>query len=158
MNPAAGRTKHSLGLIETWGMVAAVEAADAAAKAAAVSFIHYERVEAGLVTVMFAGDVAAVRAAVMAGRSAAEKVGKVISYHVIARPDPQIPWLPRLPEDSPPEVPSVEESPDRKEFPGETGGERILPDEKPSASQKKVGTKEKKLTQAKPKPKRGKKS
>lgn len=82
--------KESLGLIETFGLVAAIEAADAGAKAANVTLRGYERARAGLITVIFAGDVAAVQAAVSAGAAAAKRVGKVVSVHVIARPDRQL--------------------------------------------------------------------
>jgi microcompartment protein CcmL/EutN len=82
--------KESLGLIETLGLVAAIEAADAGAKAANVKLRGYEQARAGLITVIFAGDVAAVRAAVSAGAAAAKRVGKVVSVHVIARPDRQL--------------------------------------------------------------------
>ncbi len=82
--------RDSLGLIETSGLVAAIEAADAGSKAANVTFRGYERARAGLITVVFLGDVAAVRAAVTAGSAAAKRVGTVISVHVIARPDRQL--------------------------------------------------------------------
>jgi microcompartment protein CcmL/EutN len=82
--------KESLGLIETLGLVSAIEAADAGSKAANVSFRGYERGRAGLITVVFVGDVAAVRAAVSAGAAAARQVGTVVSVHVIARPDSQL--------------------------------------------------------------------
>ena len=80
----------SLGLIETFGYVAAVEAADAGCKAANVKMLGYGRGTGGLITVKFAGDVAAVRAAVTAAAAAAGRVGKVVSVHVIARPDRQL--------------------------------------------------------------------
>jgi microcompartment protein CcmL/EutN len=83
-------TLRSLGLIETWGLVAAVEAADAGAKAANVALKGYELARGGLVTVRFEGDVAAVRAAVSAASVAAGKVGRVVSTHVIARPHAQL--------------------------------------------------------------------
>lgn len=82
--------RDSLGLIETLGLVAAVEAADAGSKAANVTFRGYERARAGLITVVFRGDVAAVKAAVAAGAAAAKRVGTVISVHVIPRPDKQL--------------------------------------------------------------------
>ena len=82
--------RESLGLIETSGLVAAIEAADAGSKAANVTFRGYARARAGLITVVFLGDVAAVRAAVTAGAVAAKRVGTVISMHVIARPDRQL--------------------------------------------------------------------
>lgn len=77
---------EALGLIETRGFVGAVEAADAMVKAANVSLVNYKRVGAGLVTVMIRGDVGAVKAATEAGASAAEKVGELVSIHVIPRP------------------------------------------------------------------------
>jgi len=82
--------KKSLGLIETWGFIPAIEAADAGAKAADVILIGYEITKVALVTVKFRGDVAAVTAAVSAGAAAARKVGKVVAVHVIPRPDRQI--------------------------------------------------------------------
>ena len=82
--------KESLGLIETVGLIPAIEAADAGSKAANVSFRGMEGARAGLITVTFLGDVAAVRAAVSAGAAAARSVGKVVSVHVIARPDRQL--------------------------------------------------------------------
>ena len=81
---------ESLGLIETLGLVGAIEAADAGTKAANVSFRGYERGRAGLITVVFTGDVAAVRTAVAAGTAAAKQVGQVVSVHVIARPHVQL--------------------------------------------------------------------
>ncbi|MDK2856164.1 MAG: hypothetical protein PWQ86_1377 [Bacillota bacterium] len=77
---------EALGLIETKGLVAAVEAADAMVKAANVTLIGYEKVGAGLVTVMVRGDVGAVKAATDAGAAAAQKVGELVSVHVIPRP------------------------------------------------------------------------
>jgi len=82
--------RQSLGLIETWGYAPAIEAADAGTKAADVNFLGYEITRVALVTVKFVGDVAAVQAAVAAGEQAAKKVGKVVSVHVIPRPDPQL--------------------------------------------------------------------
>jgi len=81
---------QSLGLIETWGFVAAIEAADAACKAAVVSLLGYDRVGAGLVTVKLTGEVAATKAAVTAGAAAAGRIGKVVAVHVIPRPDKQL--------------------------------------------------------------------
>lgn len=76
----------ALGLIETRGLVGAIEAADAGAKAANVRLLGTERADAGLVTVKFLGEVAAVKAAVDAGGAAAERVGQLIAVHVIPRP------------------------------------------------------------------------
>lgn len=84
------KQRRSLGMIETWGYVPAIEALDAGAKAANVTFLGYEITEVALVTVKFMGDVAAVKAAVTAGAQAARQVGKVVAIHVIPRPDPQL--------------------------------------------------------------------
>jgi len=78
--------QQALGLIETRGMVALVEATDAALKAANVEYRGWKQVGSGLVTVVLTGDVAAVKAAVDAGAAAAAKVGEVVSVDVIARP------------------------------------------------------------------------
>ena len=78
---------YALGLIETRGLVGAIEAADAATKAADVQLIGKERADAGLMTIKLRGDVAAVRAAVDAGAAAAQRVGELVSSHVIPRPD-----------------------------------------------------------------------
>lgn len=76
----------ALGMIETKGLVAAIEAADAMVKAANVTLIGKELVGGGLVTVMVRGDVGAVKAATDAGAAAAHKVGELLSVHVIPRP------------------------------------------------------------------------
>ncbi|MCJ7688693.1 MAG: propanediol utilization microcompartment protein PduA [Clostridiaceae bacterium] len=78
--------QEALGMIETKGLVAAVEAADTMVKAANVDLIGYEKIGSGLVTVMVRGDVGAVKAATDAGVSSAKRVGEVISVHVIPRP------------------------------------------------------------------------
>ena len=80
----------ALGMIETRGLVAAIEAADAAVKAANVTLTGHEKVGGGLVTVLFRGDVAAVKAAVDAGSAAAQRVGELVSTHVIPRPHESI--------------------------------------------------------------------
>ena len=79
-------TYEALGMIETKGLVAMVEAADAMVKAANVQLIGYEKIGAGFVTAMVRGDVAAVRAATDAGATAARRVGELIAVHVIPRP------------------------------------------------------------------------
>jgi microcompartment protein CcmL/EutN len=79
-------TNEALGMIETKGLVGAIEAADAMVKSANVSLMGYEKIGSGLVTVMVRGDVGAVKAAVDAGAAAADKVGQVVSVHVIPRP------------------------------------------------------------------------
>ena len=76
----------ALGMIETRGFAAMVEAADAMVKAAKVELTGYEKTEGGFVTAVVRGDVASVRAAVDAGVQAAERVGEVVSTHVIPRP------------------------------------------------------------------------
>ncbi len=78
--------QEALGMIETRGLVGAIEAADAMVKAANVHLIGKERVGGGLVTVMVRGDVGAVKAAVEAGGAAAKRVGELLSVHVIPRP------------------------------------------------------------------------
>jgi ethanolamine utilization protein EutM len=78
--------QQAIGLIETKGLIAAVEAADAALKAASVKFVKYTKPGSGYVMVELEGDVAAVKAAVDAGAEAARRVGQVLSVHVIARP------------------------------------------------------------------------
>jgi ethanolamine utilization protein EutM len=76
----------AVGMIETRGFTAMVEASDAMVKAAKVELVGYEKIGGGYVTAIVRGDVAAVRAAVDAGVRAAEKVGEIVSTHVIPRP------------------------------------------------------------------------
>ena len=77
---------EALGMVETRGLVAAIEAADAMVKAANVTLIGSEKIGSGLVSVMVRGDVGAVKAAVEAGGAAAARLGEVIATHVIPRP------------------------------------------------------------------------
>lgn len=77
---------ESLGLIETRGLTALIEAADASVKAANVTLVGWEKVGSGYVTVLMRGDVAAVKAATDAGAAAARRVGELIAVHVIPRP------------------------------------------------------------------------
>ena len=77
---------RALGMIETRGFTAMVEASDAMVKAAKVELVGYEKTGGGYVTAIVRGDVAAVRAAVDAGIRAAEKVGEIVSSHIIPRP------------------------------------------------------------------------
>lgn len=77
---------EALGMIETRGLVAVVEATDAMAKAADVEVIGWQQIGGGLVTVLVRGDVAAVNAATEAGAAAADEVGEVVASRVIARP------------------------------------------------------------------------
>ncbi len=76
----------ALGMIETRGLVPAIEAADAMVKAANVNLVGYEKIGSGLVTVMVRGDVGAVKAATDAGAASAKMVGEVVSIHIIPRP------------------------------------------------------------------------
>ena len=78
--------EEALGMIETKGLVAVIEATDAMLKAAKVSYVGMKKVGAGYVSVLVAGDVAACRAAVDAGAAAAARIGEVVSVHVIPRP------------------------------------------------------------------------
>ena len=80
----------ALGMIETKGLIGSIEAADAMVKAANVELIGKERVGGGLVTVMVRGDVGAVKAATDAGAAAAQRVGELISVHVIPRPHMEV--------------------------------------------------------------------
>ena len=81
---------EALGMIEARGFSAMVEAADAMVKAAKVELVSYEKTGGGYVTAVVRGDVAAVKAAIDAGTRGAEKVGEVVSTHVIARPHTNI--------------------------------------------------------------------
>ena len=78
--------KQALGMVETKGLVGAIEAADAMVKAANVTLVGKEKIGSGLVTVMVRGDVGAVKASVDAGAAAAKRVGELVSVHVIPRP------------------------------------------------------------------------
>src|SRR6059036_3159031 len=82
----AGNHMEALGMIETKGLVALVEASDAMLKSANVTFMGWQKIGSGLVTAMVVGDVAAVKAAVDAGAAAAGRVGEVIAVQVIPRP------------------------------------------------------------------------
>jgi ethanolamine utilization protein EutM len=83
-------TQIALGLIETRGLVGAIEAADAMVKAAKVTLIGKEKVGGGYVTVMVRGEVGAVKAATDAGAVAARRVGELVSVHVIPRPHAEV--------------------------------------------------------------------
>ncbi len=77
---------ESLGMIETKGLVALIEASDAMVKAAKVQLVGYEKIGGGYVTAIVRGDVAACKAAVDAGAAAAQKIGELVTVHVIPRP------------------------------------------------------------------------
>ena len=85
--------QEALGMVETKGLVGAIEAADAIVKSANVSLVGYEKIGSGLVTVMVRGDVGAVKASVDAGAAAAERVGELISVHVIPRPHEEVEFI-----------------------------------------------------------------
>ena len=78
--------QEALGMVETRGLVAAIEAADAMLKAANVTLVGTEKIGSGLVSVMVRGDVGAVKAAVEAGGTSAQRLGEIIATHVIPRP------------------------------------------------------------------------
>ena len=80
------RIMEALGMVETRGLVAAIEAADAMVKAANVTLIGSEKIGSGLVSIMVRGDVGAVKSAVEAGGAAASRLGEVVATHVIPRP------------------------------------------------------------------------
>lgn len=84
------RSMEALGMIETKGLVCLIEACDAMLKSANVQLVGWEKVGSGLVTVFVSGDVAAVKAAVDAGASAAGKIGEVVSVQVIPRPHEEL--------------------------------------------------------------------
>lgn len=116
---------QALGMIETRGLLASVEAADAMLKAADVTFLDRTKVGGGLVTISVTGDVAAVKAAVDAGAAAAERLGDglLVTQHVIARPQQDVELLFRPPEEKaakPKEIP---------EEPSDEGGEEPQPQE-----------------------------
>ena len=81
---------EALGMVETRGLVAAIEAADAMVKAANVTLIGTEKIGSGLVSVMVRGDVGAVKAATEAGQAAASRLGEIVAVHVIPRPQADV--------------------------------------------------------------------
>jgi ethanolamine utilization protein EutM len=80
----------ALGMIETRGLIASIEAADAMIKSADVKLVTQENIDAGLITIFVEGDVGAVQAAVDAGKDAAKRVGGLVASHVIPRPDDEV--------------------------------------------------------------------
>ena len=97
--------QNALGLLETKGLVGAIEATDAGLKAADVRLLGTEKADAGLVTVKFVGEVAAVKAAVDAAAAAAERVGHLLSAHVIPRPHSEMSLVVADTDDPAPTVP-----------------------------------------------------
>ncbi len=108
---------RALGMIETRGLIASIEAADAMVKAARVQLVGKEKVQGGLVTILVVGETAAVKSAIDAGAAAAQRVGELVSTHIIPRPDDQIDGIIG-------EVKPVEIKPRKKE-------EVIIPQKKP---------------------------
>lgn len=122
---------QALGMIETRGLLASIEAADAMLKAADVTLLDRTKVGGGLVTILVTGDVAAVKAAVDAGAAAAERLGDglLVTQHVIARPQQDVELLFRPPEEKaakPKEIP---------EEPSDEGGEEPQPQESEPAQE-----------------------
>lgn len=129
---------NALGMIETRGLVASIEAADAMVKAASVTLISKTHVGGGLVTVMVEGDVGAVKAATDAGAAAAERVGELISVHVMPRPAADVAHiLDRRPEPKPepepePTAPEPEPEPEVPEHePEEAAHTEEMKEEQP---------------------------
>jgi microcompartment protein CcmL/EutN len=120
---------RALGMIETRGLIASIEAADAMVKAASVQLIGKEKVEGGLVTILVIGETAAVKSAIDAGAAAAQRVGDLISTHIIPRPDDQIDGIIG-------DVKPVEKKPRKQE-------EKIIPEKKPELTVKQKNTDEK---------------
>ena len=92
-NTMENKVKMALGMVETKGLVGSIEAADAMVKAANVTLIGKVHVGGGLVTVMVRGDVGAVKAATEAGGAAADRVGELVSVHVIPRPHDEVEYI-----------------------------------------------------------------
>jgi len=113
---------RALGMIETRGLIASIEAADAMVKAARVQLVGKEKVQGGLVTILIVGETAAVKSAVDAGAAAAQRVGELVSTHIIPRPDDQIDEMIRG-------VPKVERKSHKQE-------EEIIPEKKPERAVK----------------------
>ena len=116
---------EALGMIETKGLVAMIEAADAMVKAAKVTLVGWEKIGAGYVTIFVRGDVGAVKAATDAGAAAARRVGELISVHVIPRPHNEVERV--LPKGG-----KVGLSPDEKALQG--GGGRQLASRTPTGT------------------------
>jgi microcompartment protein CcmL/EutN len=102
--------QRALGLVETRGLVASIEAADAMLKASNVTLIGKEKITAGLVTIAVVGDVAAVKSSVDAGAAAAQRVGELVAVHIIPKPDDQIAEILPLEKDEKPKKPSPPKS------------------------------------------------
>jgi microcompartment protein CcmL/EutN len=121
---------RALGMIETRGLIASIEAADAMVKAARVQLVGKEKIQGGLVTILIVGETAAVKSAVDAGAAAAKRVGELVSTHIIPRPDDQI-------DDMIGEVKPVERKQHKEEV------EELIPEKKPERVVKQKEIKEK---------------
>jgi len=121
---------RALGMIETRGLIASIEAADAMVKAARVQLVGKEKIQGGLVTILIVGETAAVKSAVDAGAAAAKRVGELVSTHIIPRPDDQI-------DDMIGEVKQVERKQHKEEV------EELIPEKKPERVVKQKEIKEK---------------
>lgn len=120
---------NALGMIETRGLIGSIEAADAMLKAANVTLMNKTQVGGGLVTVMVCGDVGAVKAAVDAGAAAAERVGELLSVHVIPRPAADVESMldPRKPEPTAAKLPLSQQAPAEEEQSVDTAASEKLP-------------------------------
>ena len=120
---------NALGMIETRGLIGSIEAADAMLKAANVTLMNKTQVGGGLVTVMVCGDVGAVKAAVDAGAAAAERVGELLSVHVIPRPAADVESMldPRKPEPTAAKLPLSQQVPAEEEQSVDTAASEKLP-------------------------------
>jgi ethanolamine utilization protein EutM len=98
----------ALGMIETRGLIASIEAADAMVKSADVRLISQEKVDAALVTILIEGDVGAVQAALEAGKAAAQRIGELVACHIIPRPDDEVHTILKKQEDPPEAKKSIE--------------------------------------------------
>ena len=129
----------ALGMIETRGLIGSIEAADAMLKAANVTLMNKTQVGGGLVTVMVRGDVGAVKAAVDAGAAAAERVGELISVHVIPRPAADVETIL---DSLKPDPPVIESPVSQEELAGSQTPEDIVVSEEPLASEEPEETEE----------------
>ena len=120
---------NALGMIETRGLIGSIEAADAMLKAANVTLMNKTQVGGGLVTVMVCGDVGAVKAAVDAGAAAVERVGELLSVHVIPRPAADVESMldPRKPEPTAAKLPLSQQAPAEEEQSVDTAASEKLP-------------------------------
>jgi ethanolamine utilization protein EutM len=128
---------RALGMVETRGLVASIEAADAMVKAAKVQLIGKEKVQGGLVTILVEGETAAVKSAIDAGAAAAQRIGELVSTHIIPRPDDQVEFILT-------KTVSVKEKPARVD-------EKLISEKKPERKQKqKIAEQKENIEEIKP--------